>query len=154
MCASNAAAARNTQIKLSRVCIVGLSDGFGHRGIQRTDFGRTVGAPVRARRILAGSSPPGKGGALGRSAGRMLSGGEGLWDRFCRLCRGSSLTTRTPVLWAFDAACEEVRDDGQPPLAREVMAKRIIDAARAGERDVKRLRDAALSGLKCSRGQT
>jgi len=61
MCASNAAAARNTQIKLSRVCIVGLSDGFGHRGIQRTDFGRTVGALVRARRILAGSSPPGKG---------------------------------------------------------------------------------------------
>lgn len=55
---------------------------------------------------------------------------------------------------AFDAACEEVRDDGQPPLAREVMAKRIIDAARAGERDVNRLRDAALSGLKCSRGRT
>ena len=53
---------------------------------------------------------------------------------------------------AFDAACEEVRDDGQPPLAREVM--RIIDAARVGERDVKRLRDAALSGLKCSRGRT
>ena len=45
---------------------------------------------------------------------------------------------------AFDAACEEVRDDGQPPLAREVMAKRIIDAARAGERDVNGLRDAAL----------
>jgi len=55
---------------------------------------------------------------------------------------------------AFDAACEEVRDAGQPPLAREAMAKRIIDAARAGERDVKRLRDAALSGLKCSRGRT
>ena len=52
---------------------------------------------------------------------------------------------------AFDAACEEVRDDGQPPLAREAMAKRIIDAARAGERDVNRLREAALSGLKCSR---
>jgi hypothetical protein len=55
---------------------------------------------------------------------------------------------------AFDAACEEVRDAGQPPLAREAMAKRIIDAARAGERDVNRLREAALSGLKCSRGRT
>ena len=33
---------------------------------------------------------------------------------------------------AFDAACEEVRVAGQPPLAREVMAKRIIDAARGG----------------------
>lgn len=54
---------------------------------------------------------------------------------------------------AFDAACEEVRDIGQPPLAREVMAKRIIDAARAGERDVNRLREAALSGLRRSRGR-
>ena len=55
---------------------------------------------------------------------------------------------------AFDAACEEVRDIGQPPLAREVMAKRIIDAARAGERDVNRLREAALLGLRRSRGRT
>ena len=47
---------------------------------------------------------------------------------------------------AFDAACEEVRDAGQPPLAREVMAKRIIDAARAGERDVKRLRERRCQG--------
>jgi hypothetical protein len=54
---------------------------------------------------------------------------------------------------AFDAACEEVRDTAQPPVVREVMAKRMIDAARAGERDVKRLRDAALSGLKGSRGR-
>ena len=55
---------------------------------------------------------------------------------------------------AFDAACEEVRDTGQPPLVREIMAKRIIDAARAGERDVNRLRGAALSGVKGSRGRT
>jgi len=55
---------------------------------------------------------------------------------------------------AFDAACEEIRDAGQPPLAREVMAKRIIDAARAGERDVNRLREAALLALKGSRGRT
>jgi hypothetical protein len=55
---------------------------------------------------------------------------------------------------AFDAACEEVRHTGQPPLVREVMAKRIIDAARSGERDVNRLRDAALSGLRGSRGRT
>jgi hypothetical protein len=52
---------------------------------------------------------------------------------------------------AFDAACEQVRDTGQ---VREVMAKRIIDAARAGERDVARLRDAALSALKGSRRRT
>jgi hypothetical protein len=54
---------------------------------------------------------------------------------------------------AFDAACEEVGDPGQPPVVREVMAKRIIDAARAGERDVTRLRDAALSGLKGARNR-
>lgn len=48
---------------------------------------------------------------------------------------------------AFDAACLEIRGTGQPPRVREVMAKRIIDAARTGERDVTRLRDAALSAL-------
>jgi hypothetical protein len=48
---------------------------------------------------------------------------------------------------AFDAACEEIRGTGQPLLLREVMARRIIDAASAGERDVRRLRDAALSAL-------
>jgi hypothetical protein len=132
MCASNAAAARNTQIKLSRVCIVGLSDGFGHRGIQRTDFCRTVGALVRCW--------------VGRgTVGQILP--------FVPRVVFDDADTRI-MGEAFDAACEEVRDDGQPPLAREVMAKRIIDAARAGERDVKRLRDAALSGLKCSRGRT
>lgn len=52
---------------------------------------------------------------------------------------------------AFDAACEEIRGSGQPLLVREVMARRIIDAARAGERDVMRLRDAALSALNGSR---
>jgi hypothetical protein len=31
---------------------------------------------------------------------------------------------------AFDAACREIRGSGQPPCVREVMAKRIIDAAR------------------------
>ena len=55
---------------------------------------------------------------------------------------------------AFDAGCEAVRDIRKPPLAREVMAKRIIDAARAGERDVNRLREAALLALKGSRGRT
>lgn len=52
---------------------------------------------------------------------------------------------------AFDAACKEARHTAQPPLVREVMAKRIIDAARAGERDVNRLRDAALSAVKGAR---
>jgi hypothetical protein len=47
---------------------------------------------------------------------------------------------------AFDLACKELNDAGQPDVVHEVMIKRIITAARRGERDVKRLRDAGLTG--------
>jgi hypothetical protein len=40
---------------------------------------------------------------------------------------------------AFDAACRELHDKGQPQIVYEVIAKRIIDAAKRGERDVVRL---------------
>jgi hypothetical protein len=36
---------------------------------------------------------------------------------------------------AFDSACKELHDSGQPALVYEVIAKRIIDAAKNGERD-------------------
>jgi hypothetical protein len=49
---------------------------------------------------------------------------------------------------AFDAACKELHDGGQPAVVHEVMIKRIIAAARKGERNVTRLRDAALTGLR------
>jgi hypothetical protein len=45
---------------------------------------------------------------------------------------------------AFDAACKELGDTGQPEVAREVIAGRIIAAARFGERDPARLIEAAL----------
>jgi len=48
---------------------------------------------------------------------------------------------------AFDAACKALHDTGQPAVVQEVMAKRIIAAARRGERDVTRLRNTALSAL-------
>ena len=35
---------------------------------------------------------------------------------------------------AFDAACEGLQDGGQPDLVREIIAKRIIEAAKKGER--------------------
>jgi hypothetical protein len=54
---------------------------------------------------------------------------------------------------AFDAACKELRDGGQPSVVHEVMIKRIIAAARKGERNVIRLRDAALTGLEEPRNQ-
>ena len=48
---------------------------------------------------------------------------------------------------AFDSACQQLHDTGQPPIVHEVIAKRIIDAARAGERDPVRLRNAGLTAL-------
>jgi hypothetical protein len=48
---------------------------------------------------------------------------------------------------AFDAACKALHDTGQPHVVYEVMARRIIAAARTGERDVTRLREAALMAL-------
>jgi hypothetical protein len=46
---------------------------------------------------------------------------------------------------AFEAACNELNDAGQPKVAPEVIATRIIAAARRGERDPVRLRAAALA---------
>jgi hypothetical protein len=49
---------------------------------------------------------------------------------------------------AFDAACKDLHDGGQPFVVREVMARRIIAAAHKGERDVGRLRDVALAAFR------
>jgi hypothetical protein len=54
---------------------------------------------------------------------------------------------------AFDAACKELHDSGQPAVVHEVMIKRIIAAAQKGERNATRLRDAALTGLRKPRNQ-
>jgi hypothetical protein len=48
---------------------------------------------------------------------------------------------------AFDSACKELHDTGQPPIVYEVIAKRIIDGVRAGERDPVRLRNVGLAAL-------
>ena len=48
---------------------------------------------------------------------------------------------------AFDTACKDLHDTGQPPIVYEVIAKRIINAAKNGERDRVRLRNAGLSAL-------
>jgi hypothetical protein len=54
---------------------------------------------------------------------------------------------------AFDAACRELHDTGQPAVVHEVMIKRIVAAAQKGERNATRLRDAALTGLRKPRNQ-
>jgi hypothetical protein len=51
---------------------------------------------------------------------------------------------------AFDAACKALRSRGEPEVLYEIMARRIVDAARKGERDVQRLREAALKALSKS----
>jgi hypothetical protein len=48
---------------------------------------------------------------------------------------------------AFDAACTALHDTGQPQVVREVIADRIIEEARHGERDPQRLCDYALAGI-------
>jgi hypothetical protein len=44
----------------------------------------------------------------------------------------------------LDAACEKLGDTDQPEVAREVIAGRIIAAAKFGERDPARLLETAL----------
>jgi hypothetical protein len=44
----------------------------------------------------------------------------------------------------FDSVCIELHDRGQPAIVREVIAKRIIEAAKRGERDPDRLRAVVL----------
>jgi len=53
---------------------------------------------------------------------------------------------------AFDAACKDLRDTGQPDLVYEVIAKRIIEAAKSGERDPEKLRDWALTAFGRKQG--
>jgi hypothetical protein len=48
---------------------------------------------------------------------------------------------------AFDSACKDLHDTGQPAIVYEVLAKRIIDAAKQGERDLVRLHNAGLAAL-------
>ena len=60
------------------------------------------------------------------------------------------LETIAAMSEAFEAACQELDDIGQPELVLEVIADRIIAAARGGERDPARLRAAALAERQIS----
>jgi hypothetical protein len=48
---------------------------------------------------------------------------------------------------AFEAACKDLNGHGQPDLVREIIAKRILEAAKKGERDPNRLHAKALDAL-------
>jgi hypothetical protein len=51
---------------------------------------------------------------------------------------------------AFDMACALLGHTPQPTAVREAIAKSIIEAAKAGERDPVRLREAGLAALSNS----
>jgi len=53
---------------------------------------------------------------------------------------------------AFDLACKELHDKGQPEIVYEVIAKRIIEAVKNGERDSIRLRSAGLAAFGADYG--
>jgi hypothetical protein len=57
------------------------------------------------------------------------------------------LETIAAMTEAFDAACKQLDDTGQPELVLEIIAERIIAAAKRGERHPVRLREAALPWL-------
>jgi hypothetical protein len=65
-----------------------------------------------------------------------------------RLIHGASFDPETTSLMAaaFDEACR-IAGEAQPPAVKEAMAKRIIEAATRGERDMQRLTEFALAGL-------
>lgn len=48
---------------------------------------------------------------------------------------------------AFRRACRSLHDTGQPEIVQEILAKRIIDFAKAGERDPRELCEKALKAL-------
>jgi hypothetical protein len=48
---------------------------------------------------------------------------------------------------AFEKACAELHDDGQPIIVREIIARRIIEIAARGERDLEQLCIATLASL-------
>jgi hypothetical protein len=54
---------------------------------------------------------------------------------------------------AFEKACRSLGNGKQAPLVREVIAKRIIDAASNGERDPDRLCERALTALGIRKGE-
>ena len=48
---------------------------------------------------------------------------------------------------AYERACQALHDIGQPDTVKEIIARRIIEVAQTGERDVDRLCERALRAL-------
>jgi hypothetical protein len=70
-----------------------------------------------------------------------------------RLLQGQSFDPETIEIMskAYDKAKRRLHDTGQPALVQEVIAKRIIDIAAAGERDPDQIARRALKALGVER---
>ena len=49
---------------------------------------------------------------------------------------------------AYDKACQAMHESGQPAIVREIIAKKILQAAHKGERDPGKLCEQALRAVK------
>ncbi len=54
---------------------------------------------------------------------------------------------------AYGKACRMLHDKGQPALVQEVIARRIVEIAKAGERDPNKICDRVLADLGLQRDQ-
>jgi hypothetical protein len=54
---------------------------------------------------------------------------------------------------AFDAACAELQDNNLSELVREIIAERIVEAAKRGERDPQRLCSFAIAAMNGERNR-
>ena len=68
-------------------------------------------------------------------------------QRFAQIMQAFDPEATRKLGQAFDMACALLGRTPQPTAVREAIAKSIIEAAKAGERDSVRLREAGLAAL-------
>ena len=71
-------------------------------------------------------------------------------QRFAQITQAFNPEATRVLGQAFDMACALLGHTPQPTAVREAIAKSIIEAAKAGERDPVRLREAGLAALRNS----
>jgi hypothetical protein len=71
-------------------------------------------------------------------------------QRFVQITQAFDPEATRTLGQAFDMACALLGHTPQPTAVREAIAKSIIEAAKAGERDPVALRDAGLAALSNS----
>ena len=82
-----------------------------------------------------------------------IGGSRGV-KQFVRVDRSVFDNSVTSVMGkAFDAACAELQDGKLSQLVREIIAERIVEAAKRGERDPQRLCSFAIAAMNGERNR-